>query len=263
MKPYAMRKKSFWAVSCLVLLSGCGQDLDVGSDVLWTARFEVGGNSFPEWTSVPGGNYGAFPPPNNVEVSSEYVHHGRFAAKLTINAPVDNPQGYGSSLVRQGNLPVQAYYSAWYYLPSKVTVGIYWVIMKFRYRTVADDPTTENELFDLNLKNLPGGDMSLRLYDHRSGDLPLDVADPIVPVGNNVWFQVEALYRADALDGQFALWLDGNRILNYEGPTGAPPWVAWDVVSVGEDLTLPTALLYVDDCAISNTRVGRTGVIAK
>ena len=262
MKPYATRKRLFLAVSCLVLVSGCGQNLDVGSDMLWTSRFE--GGTFDEWTSVPGGGYGAFPPPNNVVVSSEWAHQGKYSAKLTITAPADNPQGYGASLVRQGNLPLQAYYSAWYYLPSTVSVGMYWVIMKLRLRTAVDDPTTEDELFDVNLKNLPNGDMSLRLYDHNlRGDRSLDVADPIVPVGDNEGFQIEALYRGDPVDGRLTLWLDGKEILNYQGATGPTEWVAWDVVSVGEDLTPATALLYVDDCAISNTRVGPRGVIAK
>jgi len=259
MKAHTTNKRAFLAVSCLMLAAGCGQELDVGSDVLWTARFE--GNSFAEWTSVGGSDNASSG--DVIELSSEYAYQGKYAAKLTITAPSVNPQGSGSGLARQGNLPTQAYYSAWYYLPSKVAVGIYWVIMKFRYRTVVDDSSTEGELFDLNLKNLPSGDMSLRLYDHRMGDLPLDVADPIVPAGNNVWFQVEAFYRDDAVDGQLTLWLDGKQILDWKGPTGPTPWVAWDVVSVGENLNPATALLYVDDCAISQSRVGLTGLIAK
>jgi hypothetical protein len=104
--------------------------------------------------------------------------------------------------------------------------------------------------------------MSLRLYDHRNGDRSLDVADPIVPVDE--WFQIEAFYRqAGDSTGRLTLWLDGQQILDLPGATGPTAWTAWDVGSVGEDLTPATALLYVDDCAISNTRVGKTGVIAK
>ena len=75
-----------------------------------------------------------------------------------------------------------------------MTVGTYWVIFKFRMRTDADNPNTADELFDVNLDNLPTGEMTLRLFDHRSGgDIPLDVASPVVPVGG--WFQVEGFYR--------------------------------------------------------------------
>jgi hypothetical protein len=105
--------------------------------------------------------------------------------------------------------------------------------------------------------------MSLRVYDHRNGDLPLSVPQPPdVPV--NTWFQLEAFYR-DASDstGRFTLWLNGQTILDWQGATGLTSWVAWDVVSVGEALFPEPAILYVDDCAVSRTRVGPTGLLAK
>ena len=39
-------------------------------------------------------------------------------------------------------------------------------------------------------------------------------------------------------------------------------WVAWDVVSVAVGLNPSSAVLYVDDCAVSRTRVGPDGIIA-
>jgi hypothetical protein len=169
--------------------------------------------------------------------------------------------------VRSGNLPNQAYYSAWYYLPQSVAVGFYWVIMKFRYRTVIDDPTTEGELFDVNLTSPSSGVMSLRLYDHQSsgtqpaGDQPLKVPNP--PVAVNAWFQIEAFYRAASdSTGQLTLWLNGQEILDLPGATGPAGWVAWDVVSVAESLTPEPAIIYVDDCAISKTRIGLTGLLS-
>ena len=157
-----MRNRFSFAVWGLALVSGCGQDLDVGSD-LWTSRFEFGGNSFPEWTNFPFGHGGAGPvpspntpnQPNTIEVSSEQAHHGTFAAKLTISATAGNTAGLGASLVQNGGLPSQAYYSAWYYLPQSVTVGVYWVIMKFRAEL--GDPPSEGELFDVNLTSPPTG----------------------------------------------------------------------------------------------------------
>ncbi|MGA7745214.1 MAG: hypothetical protein WBP56_23025 [Polyangia bacterium] len=254
-------RRSFFMVACLVLASGCGQELDVGSDVLWTARFE--GDNLAEWSPVPFGFGSASAvAPNTIEVSSERVHSGNFAAKLTVSGTADNTQGNGAGMVQNGGLPTQAYYSAWYYLPQSVSVGTYWVIMKFRMRTVLDDPTTEAELFDVNFQNPSVGAMSLRLYDHRSGDRTLDVPNPVVSVG--AWFQLEAFYR-DAADatGRLTLWLNGVQILDLPGATGPTAWVAWDVVSVGDDLTPDTAIIYVDDCAISQSRVGLTGLIAQ
>jgi len=265
MRPNATSKRSWLAVWCLALASGCGQDLNVGSDVLFTSRFEYGGSSFPEWRSVGGGANAYTPAGDTIEVSSDEFHPpGKFAAKLTVTGTAGNTAGNGASFVLNGGLPSQAYYSSWYYLPSYVTVGLYWVIMKFRMSDLAGNPA---ELFDVNLKNANGG-MSLRVWDHQTGtDLPLVGTDastdgPNIPVEE--WFQLEAFYR-DAFDnsGRFTLWLDGQKIVDYPGATGPTPWVAWDVVSVGDNLTPEPAILYVDDCAISKSRVGPTGLIAK
>jgi hypothetical protein len=244
-----------------LLALGCGQDLDVGSDLLWTSRFE--GGNFAEWTPARFGfGSSSATAPNTIEVSSERTHQGSlYAAKLTVSGTATNPGGIGSSLVQNGGLPTQAYYSAWYYLPQSVTVTHYWVIMKFRAEL--GNPPTQGELFDVNFTNPSAGVMSLRVYDHRSSDLPLSVRQPPeVPV--NTWFQLEAFYR-DASDstGRLTLWLNGQQILDWQGATGLTSWVAWDVVSVGETLFPEPAILYVDDCAISQTRVGPTGLLAE
>jgi hypothetical protein len=276
-----------WIGAALIVCAsavGCGQQLDVGSDVLWTARFESGDLS--EWMTVAGGGVAAFPAPNTIDVSGDQALRGKYAARLTIQTASDGSQA-NAGLSRSGNLPVEAYYSTWYFLPSATTVSTFWVIFKFRMRSVATDPSTTTELFDLNLANTSSGGMTLRLYDHRSGDIPLDVATPDVPIGR--WFQVEAYYRnpgstavadggadgsafdAGAIDdggaindrGRLAFWLDGKQIVDVTNRPMAPTsWVAWDVVSVAVNLSPSSAVLYVDDCAISRTRVGRDGIIA-
>jgi hypothetical protein len=244
--------------------AGCGPTLDVGSDVLWSARFE--GGTFGEWTGTPGGGVNANPmPPNLVEVSIDHTHkESSYAAKLTIDAGPDGTQ-QNAGLVRKGNLPTEAYYSAWYYVPHSVTVGTFWVIFKFRMRAVAEDPTSESELYDFDLVNLPTGEMSVQLYDHRMGGfaVPLDVASPVVPVG--VWFQVEAFYRnAPDATGRVTYWLDGQQVVDVANHAMAPtPWVEWDAVSVGVNLTPSMEVLFIDDCAVSLTRVGPSGIIAR
>ncbi len=247
---------------CVTAAAGCGERFDLGSDVLWTARFE--GGSLGEWTGVTGGDAQAFPsPPNTIAVSSDRARHGSYAAALTITAGPDDTQE-NAGLSRSGELPTEAYYSAWYYLPRSVTVGPFWVIFKFRTRTDVNDPTTEGEFYDLDLVNLPTGEMTLRLYDHLSGqNVPLDLPNQIVPAG--VWFQIEAFYRnAPDTTGRVTYWFNGQQIVDVTGqPTGPTPWVGWDVCSVGEDLMPETEVLYVDDCAISLSRVGPNGIIAE
>lgn len=241
-----------------LLGAGCGGDLEVGSDVLWSARFET--QTFDEYLAFAGGGPSASSPASSVVVSGERAHRGAFAAKLSVDAAPGAPQ-QNVGLARDGELPTEAYYSAWYYLPRSIGVGTYWVIFKLRTRAVAADPATDAELFDLNLANLASGEMTLRLYDHRNGDIPLDAPDVVVPVG--VWFQVEAFYRnAPDASGRLTLWLDGRQIADVQGrPTGLTPWMAWDAGSVGLDLTPGQAVLYIDDCAISRTRVGPTGIL--
>ena len=240
--------------------TGCGQELAVGSDVLWTARFE--GADLSEWTDAPGGASAAFPATNAIDVLAERAFQGRFAARLTIQTPSDGTQA-NAGLNRSGFLPIEGYYSAWYYLPRTIKVGTFWVIFKFRMRSVADDASTTDELFDLNFTNTVDGGMSLRLYDHRNGggNVSLAVDAPTVPVGR--WFQVESFYRnAQDASGRLTFWLDGRQIVDVDGAMAPTPWVAWEVVSVAVDLDPSTAVLYVDDCAISRTRVGPDGVIA-
>ena len=244
---------------------GCGPRLDLGSDLLWTAQFE--GNTFDEWTGDGNGAAQAFPEgANRVEISGVRVRHGSYAAKLTVEAIPGNAQG-SAALTRSGDaLPVEAYYSAWYYLPRSVSVSVnvgrYWVIFKFRQQN-PDANGALGELFDLDLINLEAGEMSLQLYDHRRGAVvPLDVDSPVVPVGQ--WFQIEAYYRNAQDDrGRLTFWLDGRPILDLANQPMAPtPFVEWNVCSIGADLTPSTAELYVDDCAVSRSRVGPNGIIA-
>jgi hypothetical protein len=245
----------------IVTAAGCAE-LDVGSDVLWTARFETG--SLSEWTGVAGGAAEAFPlPPNMVEVSNERAHGGVTAAKLTITSASASSRET-AQLTRAGGLPADAYYSAWYYVPVSVNVGTYWVIFKFRTRDNPSDPATAAERFDLDLKNMPNGEMTLHLYDHRTNsDVPLAVADPVIPVGS--WFHIEAHYRdTPEGTGRATYWLDGRLLVDVTAPAlGTAAWVEWSACSIGENLSPATAVLYIDDCAVSRTRVGPTGVIAR
>jgi hypothetical protein len=233
--------------------AACGPRLDVGSDLLWTASHESG--DFSEWMQGGAGDAIAFPSGNTVEVSSETVRSGSHAAKLTISPGADGQQ-HNAVLQRLGELPREAFYSAWYYLPRSVAVRTFWVIFKFQMQS----PATGNQLYDLDLVNLPSGEMSLMLYDHRSASrVTLDVTDPVVPVGR--WFQLEAFYRnANDASGRATFWLDGRAIVDIVNQPMAPTsWVEWDACSVGENLDPVPAVIFVDDAAISRTRVGPTG----
>ena len=244
----------------LSIVAGCGPRMDFGSSVWWVSLFE--GGNFEEWTSV-GGNASAYPSPaNTITVSTAYAHHGRYAAELAITAgPDGTQQNTGVRLINE--LPTEAYYSAWYYLPQTISVGTFWLLFKVRLRTDAADPASDDEFFDLGLVNAADGSLTLSFYDHRSGmNLPIVTPAPVVPV--SVWFQIEAYYRNAQDDtGRLTVWLDGRQVAELNGPMAPTPWVEWDVVNVGENLTPPAAVVAIDDCAISFSRVGPTGVISE
>jgi len=245
------------AVGCL---PACGGNIDVGSDILWTARFEDG--TFDEWTSAPGGGAGASSPTGRIEVSGDHARAGLFAAKLSIEAP-SGAGAQSAGMSRRGDLPAEGYYSAWYYLPQMAHVGQYWVIFKLRRRAVVDDPASEGELFDVGLGNDTNGEMNLQLFDHRvSAIVPMQVPGQVVPIG--VWFQIEAYYRnASDSTGALVVWFDGQPVVGVEGTATSPtPWVEWDVLNLGNDLTPTGPTLFVDDCAVSRRRVGPGGRIA-
>jgi hypothetical protein len=239
--------------------AACGGPIDLGSDLLWTATFE--GQSLDEWSLPPAGGSNVNPATGSLTVEDVRAHRGRFAAQLTVNAPADGMQK-NTELMRSGLLPEEAYYSAWYYLPRSVAVNGFWVIFKLRLRRAVDDPTTEDELYDLDLSGQPSGEMALFLYDHRAAvAVPLDVPAPAVPIDR--WFQIEAFYRNAQDDtGRVTYWLDGQAIVDVRGKPMAPnAWVGWEAASIAKDLTPSDAVVYVDDCAISRSRVGPDGLL--
>ena len=268
-----------------ILWSGCGQGLDVGSDVIWSARFEADAG-LSEWTKAwtktwsrdggmgsdgaigsdpaTGGTAGSvsgMSASSTIAVAASQSHSGAHAAQLQNNM---TEQQQNCSLTRTGTtLPARAYYSAWFYLPQRYTVGAggFWAIMKFRRR---DGNGNQHELYDLDLKD-SGTDMTLRLYNWDKGttEATLDSMDRKVPIG--AWFQIEAYYCFAAEcnssnDPAFSLWLDGTKLLDIPSRTSeVTSWVAWEVANIGQGLTDPTktppvsatVTLFVDDAAIS------------
>lgn len=269
----------------------------MGSDVIWSSRFE-GDAGLSEWTKAwpkswngvdggGGGGGGAGMPgdpgtgvaagsvsnksaSSMIAVSAALSHSGSHAAQLQIG--MTDQQQINCSLTRTGTtLPRRAYYSAWYYLPQRYSVGPggFWLIMKFRRM---DGNGTQHELYDLGLKD-SGTDMTLHLYnwDKGTNESSLDAMNRKVAIGK--WFQLEAYYCYapecnSASDPAFSLWLDGAQILDIPSrTTEVTSWVAWEISNIGLSLTDPTkapptsatVTLFADDAAISLTRVGRSG----
>ena len=248
MKPARVGAGALWIAA--LGAGGCGPRLDVGSDLLWTARFET--NNFDEWTASRfGGAVGATPaPPNTIAVSNARPHAAP-TPPCSRSTPARTTPWRSASMSLKENLPADAFYSAWYYLPHSTTVNGYWVIQKFRRRTDPADPSTEGELFDLDLYTLPSGEMSIPPLRSPDRLQPADARRPaVVPVDG--WFHVEARYRnATDATGRLTVWLGRPRSPRRRRPTAPCPWIEWAVTSLGQRPDTSCNVLYVDDCAIA------------
>jgi hypothetical protein len=237
----------------------CTPHAQLATDLLWISTFE--GGDFREWSDPGGGGPTPQGAPTVVGTSTEQAHRGRYAAKLTIVPTTPDVQGL-ASLMRKSGLPAEAYYSAWYYVPSPVTVDKFWTIFKLRVRAVADDVATEAELYDANIRSQPSGELRFWIYDHRiAGQIPQQTSEPVVPVGQ--WFHVEAFYRnAQDNTGRATFWFNGQLVADVDGVAMGPtPWVEWDAVNIGANLSPIPVTIYVDDAAISRSRVGPDGIL--
>ena len=123
--------------------------------ILWSATFEPGDLS--EWT---GDGNGGVDRENDVAapvVTAEQAHSGNFAGKPTIG-PTTGALGMPalSYLYRNGPGPTDAYYGAWFYVPSTVTVRSWISLMHFRSSPTGDG-LNATAYWDLNLyPNLVG-----------------------------------------------------------------------------------------------------------
>jgi len=118
-----------------------------------------------------------------------------------------------------------------------------------------------SDLLDVSLVSQPDGSMTLYLVDARHQYLtsPLPDPVPIVPVGS--WFQIECFYRNTTdPSGRLTVWLDGAQIYDVERPTGPSAAVYFTPCSLVYNLVPTDAALYIDDVAISFTRVTPGGV---
>jgi hypothetical protein len=238
--------------------SACAPRLDLGTDILWSAQHESGDLS--EWIAAGKGGSSADMPDTSLAVSTDFAHSGRYSAKLS-NAAVSAYEEV--RLWRTDQFPQSAYYSAWYYLPRAYQTTDDWTIMQLRAPTSVDggSPTSADggtiaQLLDVDLRSLPGGDLILSVYDHREQYLRAPTPDPAVLVPIGAWFQVQALFDySSGPDGRFALWLNDALLYDLPRPSDLAGTVYFGVCSVSHALSPTDSAIYVDDAAVSLTRV--------
>lgn len=208
----------------------------------WSTGFE---DRFCDYTAP----IGYCTAPVQYEIVSSPVKDGHYAAAFSVEA-VDGGTLQQSRCVRQGILPVQAYYGAWYYLPATATNAHLWNL--FHFRGAASPTATPNAgTLDVSLVNGTAGALFMVLHVFNN-NLNQTAPTPI-PIGQ--WFHIEAyLKRSTDATGEAALYQDGMRVADFANViVDDTNWGEWFVGNLADGLTPPDSTLYVDDITIAAT----------
>jgi hypothetical protein len=264
-----------FVLACAALASsaaaGCSEPLRIGDDVLWSADHETGDLS--QWTTVGEGQAVFNPgdakasaldltrePPDSsvsVTVTSEAAHRGTHALKLS-NPGTDDKRETGMELLRVIGPADDVFYSAWFMLPSDVELSPSITIARLRSRNDAGDVLNGEEL---QLRSLPTGGYVLQVFNNSSAFLrePLPEQPPHLDAGR--WSQIEARYESQ-VGGRLRVWLDGKLVYDLNGrPGAAGKDLVLSICNTGEIFTPAPLDLFVDDVAVTLSRVGPHGTL--
>jgi hypothetical protein len=231
------------------LCPACGETADLGNYVVWSANHETGDTS--QWQAAESESGVIL----NASVSDEHARSGGYSLRIASTGPMANVgAGFDFNTLRE------AYFSAWFYLPSAFAGIEEWNLMGFASRGEGcPGPGTTCPGVDVKLRSLPNGELLLYVFNDERDVLqpPLSAPPVYVPVAR--WFHVEARYRR-AVDhaGRFTLWVDGTPEFGFEGwRTAEFDNLFWNLGSPPEAASSPE--LYVDDAAISRIAVTPSG----
>ncbi|HYN89547.1 MAG TPA: heparin lyase I family protein [Ardenticatenaceae bacterium] len=176
---------------------------------------------------------------------------GRYAAFLQTGDIGSSQQGARLFRWCEPRANDALYYSAWYLIPTRVTVESWWAIMQWK------SAGSFNPKFALMVGNRPDGEMYLYLgrgRDSGGGSWSQSTSD--LPVGQ--WFHLEAYYeKAGDGTGRVTVWQDGVELLDLAGvSTANGEDLGWSVINYGDSLDPGNLTIYTDDAAISRTRLG-------
>ncbi len=226
-----------------------------GGSFYWSTGFETGNLSELEANS-----YGGFVNQGNgtYKLINSPAHSGKYAAALTIDTSQSSPTGaHAAYMFFWKELPGEAYYySAWYYIPSGTLPAEWWNLWQWK-STYDGNSDNSQRIFSVGARPLNGGlglYMVQRLPDgskvnHNSTrNIPLDQ-----------WFHIEGYYR-QAFDttGQVIVWQDGVEVFNITSAQTvlSDLTVDWSVNNYSNQISPSPCTIYVDDIAVSSSRIG-------
>ncbi|MFZ5893669.1 MAG: hypothetical protein ACOY0T_21590 [Myxococcota bacterium] len=234
------------------LCVACGSEsayLGTSPEVLWWTDHETGDLS--DWESPGGKTWTAGD--GSVAVVEAPARSGSHVLRA-MSTSADPNQPAAAIGIREGLMPAETCFSAWYYLPQLVVPSNVWLFFKFRSRSRVTDSNTHVDTWDINVAN-EAASWSLGLYNHDTG-VQIVSKEAKLPAAR--WFQLEACLRASSgIDGRLRVWLEGQLIFDVQRqPTAPSPWVEWNVGSIAGGISPATATVYADDAAISTRRLG-------
>jgi hypothetical protein len=177
------------------------------------------------------------------------VHSGDFAAEFTVKTGTDAGGQPQFRCYRQGVLPTEAYYGAWYYIPSPASNTHLWNLFHFRSGT-PDSQNSHHGIWDVSLVNGPDKRLRLHVFDFLHGN---EADGPPIPIG--AWFHIVFyLKRAKDRTGEIALYQDGVRVVRFTNIiTDDADWGQWYLGNLADALSPPESTVYVDDITITAT----------
>jgi hypothetical protein len=187
-------------------------------------------------------------PDSSYRLVTSPVHSGTFAAAFDMD-PSSVDRQRQTRCVREGVLPVEAYYGAWYYVPSDLTGAHDWNLFHF----AGGMPMTPlHGLWDVSMDDSAGNGLEAFIYD-AINDAHYGQAAPR-PVPTDRWVHLEFYWkRATDATGEVALYQDGEEIVRRSAlVTDNSPFGQWYVgnFTASLDQTPAPVTVYVDDVTV-------------
>jgi len=178
------------------------------------------------------------------EIVDSPVRSGRTAAAFSVTTESGRS---GARCVREGTLPTDAVYGAWFFIPEEIETRANWNLMHFQ----GSEPRAPVQYrWDVSLGTSDDGSLYPYVLEFPMRERFTPTVATTVPVGS--WFQVEFRWRrAAAPDGRVTLFLDGVPVLDLvDIDASGHDWGQWYVGNLADDLEPVNSTLYVDDVTI-------------
>jgi len=172
------------------------------------------------------------------------VHSGSYAAAFTV---VGEAQ---ARCFREGELPQQAYYGAWYYVPEFAKNLGNWNLIHFQGGNELGPGKPLSAMWDISLMERVSGGLRLAVFDRINDNQPDMSGAPVIPIGS--WFHIEAfLKRASDATGEFSVSQDGVELLRLTHQvTDIYKYAQWYIGNLATNLSPSESTVYVDDVSV-------------